>query len=90
MSVCARYFRVPDSVIQALIAEADGEDCGQAGGADSFVPDAAVVEAGSVQREECGALCAGCAELYTLHFADTAVSGSDCASVVAGADSIGR
>ncbi len=44
-------------------------------------------EAGAVQREECRALCAGKPKLYALHFADSAVSGFDCASVVAGADS---
>ena len=77
-------------VTPQMYQRADGEDCGKAGGADSFVPDAAVAEAGAVQREECGALCAGEPELYALHFADSAVSGSDCASAVAGADSGGR
>ncbi len=36
----------------ADVSAADGEDCGQAGGADPELPDAALAEAGEIQREE--------------------------------------
>ena len=50
----------------AHVSEADGENCRQAGRADSELPDAALAEAGALFRRECGTLRAGRAS-YT-HF----------------------
>ena len=58
-----REIEVPTRCVCTLrradVSEADGEDCGEAGGTDSQLSDAAVVEAGAVFGGESGALCAG-------------------------------
>ncbi len=51
------------------------------------LPDAAVAEAGAIQREERRPLCAGESKLHAFHVADPAISGFDRASAFAGADS---
>ena len=72
------------------VSEAGRAHRGQTGGANSKLPDAALAAAGALLRGERGALCAGCAELYALHFADPPLSGSDCASDCEGAAERGR
>ena len=68
----------------AELPEAGGEDRGQAGGAHPELPDAAVAEAGALQRGELGPFRAGGGQLHALHVADPAVSGSDRAPVAGG------
>ena len=65
------------SIPSRAVPEAHGEARRQAGGADSYVSDAAVAEAGSVQGGECRPLRAGGDELYAFHFADPALSRPD-------------
>ena len=74
----------------AHVSEADGEDCGEAGGANSLLLNVAVASAGAVQREERGPLCAGCAELHAFHLANPAISGFDRAPDYEGAAGRGR
>ena len=61
----------------AHVSEADRKNCRQAGRADSFLPDAALAEAGAILRGKSGPLRPGGDLLYPFHFADPALSGSD-------------
>ena len=61
----------------AYVSEADGENRGQARGADSFLPHAALAEAGALFGREPRPLCAGGGELHTFHLAHSALSGFD-------------
>ena len=79
-----------DSRDAADVPAADGEDRRQAGGAHPELPDAALAEAGALQREERGPLCAGQPLLHALHLADPALPGPDRASAGPRADSRGR
>jgi hypothetical protein len=59
------------------LSEAGGEDRGQAGGAHSQLPDAALAEAGALQRRERRPLRAGRDPLHALHVAHPALSRPD-------------
>jgi ribonuclease R len=61
----------------ADVSAAHGEDRRQAGGAHSELPDAALTEAGPLQRAERGSLCAGQPLLHALHLAHPALPGPD-------------
>ncbi len=61
----------------AHVSEADRKDRRQAGGAHSFLPDAAVVEAGAIFRGEPGPLCPGRDGLYPFHVAHPPLSRPD-------------
>jgi hypothetical protein len=59
------------------LSEAGGEDRRQAGRAHPELSDAAVAEAGALQRGKYRPFCAGGDALHALHFAHPALSGSD-------------
>ena len=61
----------------AALPAAHGKNRGQAGRADSFLPDAAFVEAGALCRGCAGPFCAGDEGIHAFHFADQALSGFD-------------
>ena len=61
----------------AHVSEADAEDRGQAGGAHSLVPDAALAEAGALLGRERRPLCAGGSGVHAFHLADPALSRPD-------------
>ena len=64
----------------AQLPAADPAPGGQAGGAHSFLPDAAVAEAGALLGGECRPFRACGRNLYPLHIADPPLSRPDCAS----------
>ena len=59
------------------LSEAGGENRRQAGGAHPELPDAALAQAGALQRSERRPLRAGGRQLHALHVAHPALSGSD-------------
>ena len=61
----------------AHVSEADGEDRRQAGGTHSFLPDAALAEAGALFRRKPGPLCPGRDRLHPFHVADPPLSRPD-------------
>ena len=61
----------------ANVPEINGEDRRQAGGTDSFLPDAAFVKASPLFRREPGTLRAGCANLHPLHLSNPPLSRPD-------------
>ncbi len=65
------------------LSEAGGEDRRQAGGAHPELPDAALAEAGALQRGERGPLRAGGGHLHALHVAHPPLSRSDGAPAAA-------
>ena len=60
----------------AHVSEAGGENRRQAGGAHSQLPDAALAQAGALQRRKRGPLRAGGGHLHALHFAHPPLSRS--------------
>ncbi len=67
----------------AQLSEAGGQDRRQAGGAHSELPDAALAQAGALQRRKRGPLRAGGGYLHALHVAHPALSRPDRASPAA-------
>ncbi len=58
----------------AHVPEADGENCREAGGTNSFLPDAAVAKTGALFGRKPGALRPGRPHLHAFHLADPPLS----------------
>jgi ribonuclease R len=61
----------------AALPAVDGKNRGQAGRADTFLPDAAFAEASALCGGRAGAFCSGDEGIHAFHIADPALSGFD-------------